>query len=60
MIPAPPKFFFGWVVVGCAFTVLCICYGIQFTYGVFMPFMSADTGWDRGSLSLPYSLYVFV
>lgn len=25
-----------------------------------MPFISADTGWDRGSLSLPYSLYVFV
>ena len=25
-----------------------------------MPFISTDTGWDRGSLSLPYSLYVFV
>lgn len=25
-----------------------------------MSFISADTGWDRGSLSLPYSLYVFV
>jgi MFS transporter, OFA family, oxalate/formate antiporter len=25
-----------------------------------MPFISADTGWDRGSLSLPYSMYVFV
>jgi MFS transporter, OFA family, oxalate/formate antiporter len=56
----PPKFFSGWVVVACAFTILCICYGIQFTFGVFMPFISADTGWDRGSLSLPYSMYVFV
>jgi OFA family oxalate/formate antiporter-like MFS transporter len=54
------RFFYGWVVVACAFTVLCIAYGIQFTFGVFMPFISADTGWDRGSLSLPYSLYVFV
>ena len=53
-------FFYGWVIVGCAFTILCIAYGIQFTFGVFMPFISADTGWDRGSLSLPYSLYVFV
>jgi MFS family permease len=55
----------GWsflrlVVVACAFTVLCIAYGVQFTFGVFMPAISADTGWDRGSLSLPYSLYVFV
>jgi MFS family permease len=47
-------------VVACAFTVLCIAYGVQFTFGVFMPAISADTGWDRGSLSLPYSLYVFV
>lgn len=46
--------------MACTFTTLCICYGIQFTYGVFMPFISADTGWDRGSLSLPYSLYVLV
>jgi MFS family permease len=53
-------FFYGWVVVGCAFTILCVAYGIQFSFGVFMPFISADTGWDRGSLSLPYSLYVFV
>lgn len=52
--------FYGWVVVACTFTVLCIAYGIQFTFGVFMPAISTDTGWDRGSLSLPYSLYVFV
>src|ERR1700691_472826 len=55
-----PRFFYGWVVVACAFTILCIAYGIQFTFGVFMPFISADTGWDRGSLSLPYSMYIFV
>src|ERR1700735_1995971 len=54
------KFFYGWVVVASAFTILCIAYGIQFTFGVFMPFISADTGWDRGSLSLPYSMYVFL
>jgi MFS family permease len=39
---------------------LCIAYGVQFTFGVFMPHISADTGWDRGALSLPYSVYVFV
>jgi OFA family oxalate/formate antiporter-like MFS transporter len=54
------RFFYGWIVVGCAFTILCIAYGIQFTFGVFMPAISADTGWDRGSLSIPYSLYVFI
>ncbi|MGA2410581.1 MAG: MFS transporter [Candidatus Binataceae bacterium] len=53
-------FFYGWVVVACAFTILCIAYGIQFSYGVFLPFISKDTGWDRGSLSVPYSMYVFI
>jgi len=54
------RFFYGWVVVACAFIVLCVTYGIQFSFGVFMPSISADTGWDRASLSLPYSLYVFI
>jgi len=52
--------FYGWVVVGCAFVVLCVAYGIQFSFGVFMPEISKDTGWGRDSLSLPYALYVFL
>lgn len=52
--------FYGWVIVGCAFVTLCVAYGIQFSFGVFMPAIEADTGWDRARLSLPYSLYVFV
>ena len=59
-ISTRPRLFYGWVVVACAFTILCIAYGIQFTFGVFMPFISADTGWDRGSLSVPFSMYVFL
>jgi sugar phosphate permease len=52
--------FYGWVVVGCAFVILCVAYGMQFTFGVFMPAIAADTGWDRASLSVPYALYVFL
>ncbi len=54
------RIFYGWIVVASAFTVLFVAYGIQFSFGVFMHYISADTGWDRGSLSLPYSLYVFL
>jgi MFS transporter, OFA family, oxalate/formate antiporter len=54
------RIFYGWIVVVATFTVLFIAYGIQFSFGVFMHYISLDTGWDRGSLSLPYSLYVFV
>jgi MFS family permease len=56
----PRQIFYGWVIVACAFIILCITYGVQFSYGVFMPYISADTGWNRSSLSLPYSIYVFV
>src|SRR5437588_7561764 len=52
--------FYGWVIVGCAFTILCIAYGVQFSFGIFMPHISAETRWDRGALSLPYSVYLFV
>ena len=54
------RVFYGWVVVACAFVILCVAYGIQFSFGVFMPEISRDTGWGRDALSLPYSLYVFV
>jgi MFS transporter, OFA family, oxalate/formate antiporter len=60
VISTQQGFFYGWIVVACTFIVLCVAYGIQFTFGVFLPFISADTGWDRSSLSLSYSLYVFV
>lgn len=52
--------FYGWIVLGLSFTVLCVAYGIQFTFGVFMTAIEADTGWDRTSLSVPYSVYIFV
>src|SRR5262245_37263902 len=52
--------FYGWIIVGCTFAIMCVAYGIQFTFGVFLPAISADTGWDRASLSMPYSPYVFV
>jgi MFS family permease len=54
------RFFYGWIVVACAFLVLCVSYGVQFTFGVFMPYISADTGWSRATLSIPYSCYIFV
>ncbi len=52
--------FYGWLIVAACFGILFVAYGIQFSYGVFLPAMAAETGWDRTSLSLAFSLYVFV
>jgi MFS family permease len=52
--------FYGWLIVAACFGILFVAYGVQFSYGVFLPAMAAETGWDRTSLSLAFSLYVFV
>jgi MFS family permease len=52
--------FYGWLIVAACFGILFVAYGVQFSYGVFLPAMAAETGWGRTSLSLAFSLYVFV
>jgi MFS family permease len=52
--------FYGWLIVAACFGILLLAYGIQFSYGVFLPAVAAETGWDRTSLSLAFSIYVFV
>ncbi len=53
-------FFYGWVIVGASFTILTVAYGVQFSYGVFLPHMMADLGLDRVALTAPFSLFVLV
>lgn len=56
----PGRIFYGWFVVTACFGILAVAYGVQFSYGVFLPAMAADTGWDRTSLSIPFSIYIFI
>ena len=48
MRPAP---FYGWVVVGAAFSVLSMAYGASFSFGVFFSAMLEEFGWSRAALS---------
>jgi MFS family permease len=54
--PAP---FYGWVVVGTAFSVLFMAYGAQFSFGVFFSALLEEFGWSRGALSGAFALYAF-
>jgi MFS transporter, OFA family, oxalate/formate antiporter len=54
--PAP---FYGWVVVGAAFSVLFMAYGAQFSFGVFFSALIEEFGWSRGALSGAFALYAF-
>jgi MFS transporter, OFA family, oxalate/formate antiporter len=57
-VPAPTTRFRGWRVVTAAFSVLAVAYGTQFSYGVFVKSIGAETGWSRTALSTPYAIYV--
>ncbi|MFT4581533.1 MAG: OFA family oxalate/formate antiporter-like MFS transporter [Gammaproteobacteria bacterium] len=51
--------FYGWVIVASTFVVMMTAYGVQYTFGVMMPAMQADTGWNREVLAGAFALYAF-
>ncbi|MDA0824223.1 MAG: MFS transporter [Proteobacteria bacterium] len=53
-------YFYGWVVTACAFTVLFLTYGVQYSFGIFVPAMMDDLGWQHASLGGAFSLYTVV
>jgi OFA family oxalate/formate antiporter-like MFS transporter len=48
---------YGWIVVGAAFTVLFLAYGVQYAFGLFFAALTEEFGWSRASLSGVFSLY---
>jgi MFS family permease len=54
------RLFYGWVLAWASFSVLAVSYGVQFSFGVLISDMEADTGWTRTQVSLAYSMYVVV
>ena len=52
--------FYGWIITACAFGVLFLTYGVQYSFGVFVPVMLDDLGWQRAVLGGAFSLYSVV
>ena len=52
--------FYGWIVTGCAFVVLFLTYGVQYSFGIFVPAMVDDLGWQRATLGGAFSFYTVV
>lgn len=52
--------FYGWIVAGCASTVLLLAYGAQYSFGVFFVAMLDEMGWSRASLAGAFSIYSLV
>ena len=54
----PARLFRGWSVVGAAFVVLFVVYGIQFSFGTFVGDIVEDTGWSETRLQLIFAIYI--
>jgi MFS family permease len=52
--------FYGWIIVALAGVVMTTAYGAQFSFGVLLPYMEADTGWDRELLTRAFAIYIFM
>mgnify|MGYP002153062329 FL=1 len=53
-----PRFFYGWVIVAASFFILTVAYGVQFSYGIFLPHIMADLDLTRVEATAPFSAYV--
>ncbi|MPY96277.1 MAG: MFS transporter [Acidimicrobiia bacterium] len=52
--------YYGWVVAWTSFGVLTITYGVQFSFGVFLPSIARDLDVSRTQAAAAYSVYVLV
>ncbi|MBN1152550.1 MAG: MFS transporter [Dehalococcoidia bacterium] len=55
-----PRFFYGWVIVAVAFTMMAVGYALRNTFSVFYPALVEDFGWARGSTALMFSINIIV
>jgi MFS family permease len=51
--PAP---FYGWCVVAAAFTVLCVAFGVSYSFGAFFDSLEREFSASRASVSFAFSL----
>jgi MFS family permease len=54
------RFFYGWVITGVASLVMVICFGVQYSFGIFLKPLIAEFGWTRAATSGIFSLYMII
>ena len=50
------SFFYGYIIVACAFLILVLTIGVNFTLGVFLPVLLDEFGWTRAIASGAFTL----
>jgi len=54
------RFFYGWVIAGVASLAMVICFGVQYSFGIFLKPFIAEFGWTRAATSGIFSLYMII
>ncbi len=54
------RLFYGWVITGVGCLVMVVCFGVQYSFGVFFKSLIAEFGWTRAATSGIFSLYMVV
>ena len=57
---APPRLFYGWVIVAAAFAVMGLGFGCAYTFSAFVAPLQAEFTASRGEVSLVFSLAGFL
>jgi len=55
-----PTLYYGWIVLGVAFTIMVLGYAIRNTFSVFYPTIVEEFGWGRGGTALMFSITILV
>ena len=53
-----PRFFYGYVIVAAAFSIVIIAHGAQYTFGIFFKPILTEFGWTSAATSGAFSLYL--
>jgi MFS transporter, OFA family, oxalate/formate antiporter len=55
-----PGLFYGYIIVVFSFLILMICFGINYSFGIFFNPLLQDFGWTRAVTSVGFSISTFV
>ena len=58
--PALRRSSYGWVVVLCAFTLMCVCFGAAYSFAAFFRAFQTEFGASRAHVSIAFSLCAFL
>jgi MFS transporter, OFA family, oxalate/formate antiporter len=52
------RFFYGWIIAGISSLLMVVCFGVQYSFGIFFKPLIAEFGWTRAETSGIFAVYM--